>query len=251
MTTQKSKSKTIEAPKVQALNELPTIQHSVELATSIASNIGKGESIRKQINDTALSWFAPFQAAGADATYLKAYSEKKEKNNLKRTVRDHFVEACSVAVVGRSGLAFLEDKNNSPEAEFTATEGTLSINPKPRSKQYIQQQYGKIISAVGAAIKQAAKDAEDGVDSNALKEKTKKTDCERALEGIAKANTQANKSKPAGSIPEALSEAICWIYKNQKALQDGKLSFGKLIYNDYFEDEADETPLDVVVETTS
>ena len=244
MTTQKSKSKTIEA-----LNELPTIQFGIEQATSIAGDIGKGESIRKQINDTALSWFAPFEAAGADASYLKVYSQKKEKNNLKRTVRDHFVEACSIAVVGQSGLAFLQDKNNSGDAEFTPTEGTLS--GQLRTKQYIQQQYGKIISAVGAAIKQAAKDAEDGVDPNATKEKTKKTDCQRALEGIAKANTQANKSKPDGSIPEALSEAICWVYKNQKALQNNESSFADLIHADYFTGSVDETPLDVVVETTS
>ena len=250
MTKSKSKTNQVQAPKVEALNELPTIQHGVELATSIASDIGKGESIRKQINDTAIAWFAPFKAAGADDTYLKAYSEKKEKNNLKRTVRDHFVEACAIAVVGHNGLAFLQDKNNSPDAEFTATEGTLAGQP-PRSKKYIQQQYGKIISSVGAALKQAAKDAEDGVDSNAPKEKTKKTDCQRALEGIAKANTQANKSKPDGSIPEALSEAICWVYKNQKALQNNESSFADLIHASYFTGSVDETPLDVVVETTS
>jgi len=188
--------------KVQALNELPTIQHGVELATSIASDIGKGESIRKQINDTAIAWFAPFKEAGADATYLKAYSTKNEKNNLKRTVRDHFVEACSIAVVGHNGLAFLQDKNNGPDAEFTATEGTL--NGQLRNKKYIQQQYGKIVSAVGAAIKQAAKDVEDGVDSNAPKEKTVNDDFTRFLNALGTAEAQTRKGKPDGSIPDTV-----------------------------------------------
>jgi len=251
MTNQKPKTKNAETPKVEALNELPTIQHGVELATSIATDIGKGESIRAQINKTALTWFAPFEAAGADATYLKVYSDKNEKNNLKRTVRDHFVQACSIAVVGHKGLAFLEDKNNSPEAEFTATEGSLSINPKPRTKKYIQQQYGKIISAVGTAIKQAAKEAEDKESGVETTKKTERLDYDRASDGIAKANTQATKNKPDMSISEPLSEAICWLYTNQKKLQSGDVTFTDLLYADFFAVDVDETPIDVVVETTS
>ena len=203
MSYERDKTMTKSKSKVQALNELPTIQFSIEQAVEISTLTGKGESIRKQINDTAVAWFAPFEAAGADATYLKAYSTKNEKNNLKRTVRDHFVEACSIAVVGQSGLAFLEDRNNGPDAEFTATEGTL--NGQIRSKKYIQQQYGKIISAVGAAIKQAAKDAEDGVDSDTPKEKTVNDDCTRFLNALAKAEAQTKKGKPDGSIPETVS----------------------------------------------
>lgn len=242
MTKSKPKSK------VQALNELPTIQFGIEQAIEISTLTGKGESIRKQINDTAVAWFAPFKEAGADETYLKSYSTKNEKNNLKRTVRDYFVEACSIAVVGRSGLAFLQDKNNSGDAELNITEGTLS--GQLRNKKYIQQQYGKIIFAVGAAIKQAAKDAEDGVDSNAPKEKTKKTDCDRALEGIAKANTQAKKSKPDGSMSAALIEACTYLYAISGRLKKGE-SFADIVYADYFTGSVDETPLDVVVETTS
>ena len=223
----KSKSK-----KTDVMDTLPTVQYGVEQATEISSLTGQGESIKAQIQNTAMAWFTPFAEAGADATYLKAYSAKNEKNNLKRYVRDYFVEACSVAVVGRSGLAFLEDKNNGPEAEFTATEGTLAGHP--RSKQYIQQQYGKIISAVGAAIKQAAKDAEDGVDSNAPKEKTKKTDCDRALEGIAKANSQAKKKKPDGSMSAELIEACTYLYDISGRLKNGE-SFANIVHADYFE----------------
>jgi len=251
MTNQKSKTKNDKTPKVDLMDNMPTVQHGIEMATSIANDIGKGESIRAQINSTALSWFEPFKEAGADVTYLKVYSEKNEKNNLKRFVRDYFVEACSVAIVGRSGLVFLQDKNNSPEAEFTATEGTLSINPKPRTKRYIQQQYGKIISAVGSAIKQAEKEAEDkknGVDTTKKKERS---DLDRASDGIAKANTQATKKKPDMSISEPLGEAICWLYTNQKKLQTGEVSFADLLYADFFATETDETPLDVAVETTS
>jgi len=236
----KSKSKAANAGKVSeqkfatdVMDTMPTVQYGVEQATEISSLTGQGESIKAQIQKTALEWFAPFAEAGADETYLKVYSEKNEKNNLKRYVRDYFVEACSVAVVGRSGLAFLQDKNNSPEAEFTATEGTLA-GQQPRSKKYIQQQYGKIISSVGAAIKQAAKDAEDGVDSNAPKEKTKKTDCDRALEGIAKANSQAKKKKPDGSMSDALIEACSYLYDISGRLKSGE-SFADIVHADYFE----------------
>jgi len=199
MTKQKSKPN-----KADVMDTLPTVQHGIEQATSIANDMSKGESIKAQINSTAIAWFMPFAEAGADIEYLKNYA-KAEKNNLKRFVRDYFVEACSVAVVGRSGLAFLEDKNNGPDAEFTATEGTLSINPKPRTKKYIQQQYGKIISAVGKALKQAAKDAEDGVDSSEPKEKTVNDDFTRFLNALAKAETQTKKGKPDNSIPETVS----------------------------------------------
>ena len=202
--------------KSKALDTLPTIQHGVEQAMEISTLTGKGESIRKQINDTAGAWFAPFAEAGANVDYLKSYA-KAEKNNLKRTVRDHFVEACSVAVVGRSGLAFLQDKNNSGDAEFTPTEGTLSIDPKPRSKQYIQQQYGKIISAVGMALKQAVKDAEDGVDSD-TKEKTVNDDMTRFLNALAKAETQTKKGKPDGSIPDTVSTAFATLMESLPAL---------------------------------
>lgn len=202
--------------KSKALDTLPTIQHGVEQAMEISTLTGKGESIRKQINDTAVAWFAPFAEAGANVDYLKSYA-KAEKNNLKRTVRDHFVEACSVAVVGRSGLAFLQDKNNSGDAEFTPTEGTLSIDPKPRSKQYIQQQYGKIISAVGMALKQAVKDAEDGVDSD-TKEKTVNDDMTRFLNALAKAETQTKKGKPDGSIPDTVSTAFATLMESLPAL---------------------------------
>ena len=229
MTKQKSKTN-----KVDVLDNMPTVQHGIEQATSIVNDIGKGESIRAQINNTAVAWFAPFAEAGADVDYLKSYSAKSEKNNLKRYVRDYFVEACAVAVVGRSGLAFLEDKNNSGDAEFTPTEGTLSINGAPRTKQYIQQQYGKIISAVSKAIKQAAKDAEDGTDTD-TKEKKERSDLDRASDGIAKANTQATKKKPDMSISEPLAEAICWLYTNRKALEKGNLSFADMIHADYFE----------------
>lgn len=249
MTNQKPKTKNANTPKVEALNELPTIQYGVEQATSIANDIGKGESIRAKINSTAVAWFEPFAEAGADTTYLKVYSEKNEKNNLKRTVRDHFVEACSLAVVGHTGLAFLQDKNNSPDAELDITEGTL--NGQRRDKRYIQQQYGKIISSVGAAIKQAEKDAEDkknGVDNTKKKERS---DFDRASDGVAKANTQATKKKPDMSISEPLGEAICWLYTNQKALQKGDVSFADMLYADFFATATDETPLDVVVETTS
>ena len=199
MTKSKSKSKT---NKVDVMDTLPTVQYGVEQAVEISTLTGKGESIKAQIQKTAMEWFAPFKEAGADATYLKAYSAKNEKNNLKRYVRDYFVEACSVAVVGRSGLAFLEDKNNGPDAEFTATEGTLTGHP--RTKQYIQQQYGKIISSVGAALKQAAKDAEDGVEGKP-KEKTVNDDFTRFLNALAKAEGQTRKGKPDGSIPETVS----------------------------------------------
>jgi len=232
----KSKSKSIKSSEqkfaTNVMDTLPTVQYGVEQATEISSLTGQGESIKAQIQKTALEWFAPFAEAGADATYLKAYSAKNEKNNLKRYVRDYFVEACSVAVVGRSGLAFLEDKNNNPEAEFTATEGTLA--GQLRNKKYIQMQYGKIISSVGAAIKQAAKDAEDGVDSDAPKEKTKKTDCDRALEGIAKANSQAKKKKPDGSMSDALIEACTYLYDISGRLKSGE-SFADIVHADYFE----------------
>ena len=201
MTKQKSKTKTTKA---DAMDTLPTVQHGIEQATSIANDISKGESIRAQMNSTAVAWFAPFKEAGADTTYLRSYA-KAEKNNLKRFVRDYFVEACSVAVVGRSGLAFLEDKNNGPDAELTPTEGTLSINPKPRTKKYIQQQYGKIISAVGKAITQAEKDAEEGVDSGKPKEKTVNDDFTRFLNALGKAEAQTKKGKPDNSIPETVS----------------------------------------------
>jgi hypothetical protein len=200
MTKQKSNTKTTKA---NALDSLPSVQHGIEQATSIFHDIGKGESIRAQINSTAVAWFAPFAEAGADAEYLRSYA-KAEKNNLKRTVRDYFVEACSVAVVGRSGLAFLEDKNNGGEAEFTATEGTLSIDAKPRSKKYIQQQYGKIISTVGKALRQAVKDAEEGTDTG-TKEKTVNDDFTRFLNALGKAETQTKKGKPDNSIPETVS----------------------------------------------
>ena len=199
MTKQKSKTKTTKA---DAMDTLPTLQHGIEQATSIANDIGKGESIKAQIQNTAMAWFAPFAEAGADVEYLKNYA-KAEKNNLKRFVRDYFVEACSVAVVGRSGLAFLQDKNNSPDAELDITEGTL--NGQRRNKKYIQSQYGKIISAVGKAIKQAAKDAEDGVDSDAPKEKTVNDDFTRFLNALAKAEAQTKKGKPDNSIPETVS----------------------------------------------
>jgi hypothetical protein len=209
MTKLKSKTKAVDV-----MDNLPTVQHGVEQATSIAGNIGKGESIRKQIKDTAMEWFAPFAEAGADATYLKAYSKNKEKNNLKRYVRDYFVEACAIAVVGRSGLAFLEDKNNSGDAEFTPTEGTLSINPKARSKKYIQQQYGKILFSVGDAIKQAAKDAENGVDGSKPKEKTVNDDMTRFLNALATAQAQTKKGKPDGSIPDTVSTAFATLMES-------------------------------------
>lgn len=193
----KSKSK-----KTDVMDTLPTVQYGVEQAVEISTLTGEGESIKAQIQKTAMAWFAPFAEAGADATYLRSYSAKNEKNNLKRYVRDYFVEACSVAVVGRAGLAFLEDKNNSPDAEFTATEGTLAGHP--RTKKYIQMQYGKIISSVGAALKQAAKDAENGVEGKP-KEKTKKSDFDRFLDGLAKSEGQTRKGKPDGSIPETVS----------------------------------------------
>ena len=83
------------------------------------------------------------------------------------------------------------------------TEGTL--NGQRRNKKYIQSQYGKIISAVGKAIKQAAKDAEDGVDSDAPKEKTVNDDFTRFLNALAKAEAQTKKGKPDNSIPETVS----------------------------------------------
>jgi hypothetical protein len=202
MTKSKSKSK--------ALDTLPTIQHGVEQAMEISTLTGKGESIRKQINDTAVAWFAPFAEAGADVDYLKSYT-KAEKNNLKRTVRDHFVEACSVAVVGLSGLAFLQDKNNSGDAELNITEGTLK--GQLRDKKYIQSQYGKIISAVGMALKQAVKDAEDGVDSD-TKEKTVNDDMTRFLNALAKAESQTKKGKPDGSIPDTVSTAFATLMES-------------------------------------
>jgi len=202
MTKSKSKSK--------ALDTLPTIQHGVEQAMEISTLTGKGESIRKQINDTAGAWFAPFAEAGADVDYLKSYT-KAEKNNLKRTVRDHFVEACSVAVVGLSGLAFLQDKNNSGDAELNITEGTLK--GQLRDKKYIQSQYGKIISAVGMALKQAVKDAEDGVDSD-TKEKTVNDDMTRFLNALAKAESQTKKGKPDGSIPDTVSTAFATLMES-------------------------------------
>ena len=202
MTKSKSKSK--------ALDTLPTIQHGVEQAMEISTLTGKGESIRKQINETAVAWFAPFAEAGADVDYLKSYT-KAEKNNLKRTVRDHFVEACSVAVVGLSGLAFLQDKNNSGDAELNITEGTLK--GQLRDKKYIQSQYGKIISAVGMALKQAVKDAEDGVDSD-TKEKTVNDDMTRFLNALAKAESQTKKGKPDGSIPDTVSTAFATLMES-------------------------------------
>jgi len=196
MTKQKSKTKTTKA---DAMDTLPTLQHGIEQATSIANDMSKGESIKAQINSTAIAWFTPFAEAGADVEYLRNYA-KAEKNNLKKFVRDYFVEACSVAVVGRSGLAFLEDKNNGPDAELDITEGTLM--GQLRNKRYIQQQYGKIISTVGKALKQAAKDAEEGVDSSEPKEKTKRNDFDRFLDGLAKSEAQTKKGKPDNSIPE-------------------------------------------------
>ena len=196
--------------KSKALDTLPTIQHGVEQAMEISTLTGKGESIRKQINETAVAWFAPFAEAGADVDYLKSYT-KAEKNNLKRTVRDHFVEACSVAVVGLSGLAFLQDKNNSGDAELNITEGTLK--GQLRDKKYIQSQYGKIISAVGMALKQAVKDAEDGVDSD-TKEKTVNDDMTRFLNALAKAESQTKKGKPDGSIPDTVSTAFATLMES-------------------------------------
>ena len=204
MTKQKSKPSNADV-----MDNMPTVQHGVEQAVEISNLTGQGESIKSQINSIALAWFAPFAEAGADADYLKSYSDKTEKNNLKRFTRDYFVEACSIAVVGRSGLAFLQDKNNSGEAELDITEGTL--NGQLRSKKYIQSQYGKIISDVAKALRQAAKDAEDGTD------------------------TDTNKKKPDMSISEPLSEAICWLYDNQKALQKGEVSFADMIHAEYFE----------------
>ena len=203
-----TKSKANLKPKKNDL--LPTVQHGVEQAMEISTLTGKGESIRKQINDTAVAWFAPFAEAGADVDYLKSYA-KSEKNNLKRIVRDHFVEACSIAVVGRSGLAFLQDKNNSGDAELDIKEGTL--NGQLRSKKYIQQQYGKIISAVGMALKQAVKDAEDGVDSD-TKEKTVNDDMTRFLNALAKAESQTKKGKPDGSIPDTVSTAFATLMES-------------------------------------
>ena len=203
-----TKSKANLKPKKNDL--LPTVQHGVEQAMEISTLTGKGESIRKQINDTAVAWFAPFAEAGADVDYLKSYA-KAEKNNLKRIVRDHFVEACSIAVVGRSGLAFLQDKNNSGDAELDIGEGTL--NGQLRSKKYIQQQYGKIITAVGTALKQAVKDAEDGVDSD-IKEKTVNDDMTRFLNALAKAETQTKKGKPDGSIPDTVSTAFATLMES-------------------------------------
>ena len=196
--------------KSKALDTLPTIQHGVEQAMEISTLTGKGESIRKQINDTAVAWFAPFAEAGADVDYLKSYA-KAEKNNLKRTVRDHFVEACSVAVVGLSGLAFLQDKNNGGDAELDIKEGTLK--GQLRNKKYIQSQYGKIISAVGMALKQAVKDAEDGVDSD-TKEKTVNDDMTRFLNALAKAESQTKKGKPDGSIPDTVSTAFATLMES-------------------------------------
>ena len=227
MTKQKSKPNNADV-----MDNMPTVQHGVEQAVEISNLTGQGESIKSQINNIALAWFAPFAEAGADADYLKSYSDKTEKNNLKRFTRDYFVEACSIAVVGRSGLAFLQDKNNSGEAELDITEGTL--NGQLRSKKYIQSQYGKIISDVAKALRQAAKDAEDGTDTDTNKKK-ERSDLDRASDGIAKANTQANKKKPDMSISEPLSEAICWLYDNQKALQNGEVSFADMIHAEYFE----------------
>lgn len=227
MTKQKSKPNNVDV-----MDNMPTVQHGVEQAVEISNLTGQGESIKSQINSIALAWFAPFAEAGADADYLKSYSDKTEKNNLKRFTRDYFVEACSIAVVGRSGLAFLQDKNNSGEAELDITEGTL--NGQLRSKKYIQSQYGKIISDVAKALRQAAKDAEDGTDTDTNKKK-ERSDLDRASDGIAKANTQANKKKPDMSISEPLSEAICWLYDNQKALQKGEVSFADMIHAEYFE----------------
>ena len=227
MTKQKSKSSNVDV-----MDRLPTVQHGVEQAVEISNLTGQGESIKSQINNIALAWFAPFAEAGADADYLKSYSDKTEKNNLKRFTRDYFVEACSIAVVGRSGLAFLQDKNNSGEAELDITEGTL--NGQLGSKKYIQSQYGKIISDVAKALRQAAKDAEDGTDTDTTKKK-ERSDFDRASDGIAKANTQANKKKPDMSISEPLSEAICWLYDNQKALAKGDVSFADMIHAEYFE----------------
>tara|TARA_R100000152_G_C6767259_1_gene192422 strand:+ start:169 stop:852 length:684 start_codon:yes stop_codon:yes gene_type:complete len=227
MTKQKSKTETT---KVDVMDSLPTVQHGVEQAVEISNLNGQGESIKSQINSIALAWFAPFAEAGADADYLKSYSDKTEKNNLKRYTRDYFVEACSIAVVGRSGLAFLQDKNNSGDAELDISEGTL--NGQLRSKKYIQSQYGKIISDVAKALRQAAKDAENGTDT---KEKKERSDLDRASDGIAKANTQANKKKPDMSISEPLSEAICWLYDNQKALAKGDMTFADMVHADYFE----------------
>ena len=207
-----TKSKANLKPKKNDL--LPTVQHGVEQAMEISTLTGKGESIRKQINDTAVAWFAPFAEAGANVDYLKSYA-KAEKNNLKRIVRDHFVEACSIAVVGRSGLAFLQDKNNSGDAELDIKEGTL--NGQLRSKKYIQQQYGKIITAVGMALKQAVKDAEDGVDSD-TKEKTVNDDMTRFLNALAKAETQTKKGKPDGSIPDTVSTAFATLMESLPAL---------------------------------
>lgn len=227
MTKQKSKPETVDV-----MDNMPTVQHGVEQAVEISNLTGQGESIKSQINSIALAWFAPFQEAGADADYLKSYSDKTEKNNLKRFTRDYFVEACSIAVVGRSGLAFLQDKNNSGEAELDITEGTL--NGQLRSKKYIQSQYGKIISNVAKALRQAAKDAEEGTDTDTTKKK-ERSDLDRASDGIAKANTQANKKKPDMSISEPLAEAICWLYDNQKALQKGEVTFADMIHAEYFE----------------
>ena len=227
MTKQKSKSSNVDV-----MDRLPTVQHGVEQAVEISNLTGQGESIKSQINNIALAWFAPFAEAGADADYLKSYSDKTEKNNLKRFTRDYFVAACSIAVVGRSGLAFLQDKNNSGEAELDITEGTL--NGQLRSKKYIQSQYGKIISDVAKALRQAAKDAEDGTDTDTNKKK-ERSDLDRASDGIAKANTQANKKKPDMSISEPLSEAICWLYDNQKALQKDEVYFADMIHAEYFE----------------
>lgn len=201
MTKSKSKSKEI---------NLPTVAENVDVVIEINALSEKIEQGLAAIKSKSVAMFEPFAEMGADASYM-AKHPKAEKNNLKHTVRNYFVDVCTLAVVGQSGADFLNDKKFSRDAEFEITEGTMS--GQKRSKLYIQQQYGKLLNKIKKAVADDAKPEKPEGNT-----KTVNDDMTRFLNALAKAEAQTKKGKPDNSIPETVSAEFAKFMKSLPAL---------------------------------
>ena len=201
MTKSKSKSKEI---------NLPTVAENVDVVMEINALSDTIEQGLATIRSMSVAMFRPFAEMGADASYM-AKHPKAEKNNLKHTVRNYFVDVCTLAVVGQSGADFLNDKKFSRDAEFEITEGTMAGQTK--SKHYIQQQYGKLLNKIKKAV------ADDAKPENPEgKTKTVNDDFTRFLNALGTAEAQTRKGKPDNSIPETVKKEFAKFMESLPAL---------------------------------
>lgn len=188
------------------MTDLSVNKKAIDTAAEIKGLQGTIDTAVQSRMALSVSFFEPAKKIGATWDHLNGQGIDR-KNNLWVTVYNWAYEACAMVLVGKSGLAFIKDETFTRKAEFTVTEGKIK-SEKPRTKQYIQAQIGKLVGTIRADVKKAVQLEAEGKDPKGKQEKAVHDDAHRFLLGLAKSQTQLAKKKPDGSIPDNWAEAF-------------------------------------------